>query len=103
MFPWFFAAVQVLFLVLVIAAVLASDPGTAAAIGHQAARSCLHGAWLGRFPSLRACLAQHHVTLPAGQGVDPGLSAGPVAATWAVADVVLGLGYGLCRLARTRL
>jgi hypothetical protein len=57
-FPWFFLAVQILFLVLVIAA--------------------------------------------AGQDLDPGLSPGLVAIAWLVADVLLGLGCGLYRLARAR-
>ncbi len=42
------------------------------------------------------------MTLPDGQDLDPGLSAGLVAIAWVVADVFLGLGYGLHRLARSR-
>jgi hypothetical protein len=72
-FPWFFLAVQVLFLVLVIAAALTADHGTAEAISH-----------------------------PAGQDLDPGLSPGLVAIAWVVADACLILGYGLYRLARSR-
>jgi hypothetical protein len=101
-FPWFFLAVQVLFLVLVIAAALASDHGTAEAVSHQVARTCLHGAWQGVFTSQRACLEHFHVALPQGQDLDPGLSPGLVAIAWLVADVLLGLGYGLYRLARAR-
>ena len=101
-FPWFFLAVQVLFLVLVIAAALASDHGTAEAVSHQVARACLQGAWQGAFTSQRACLEHFHVALPRGQDLDPGLSAGLVAIAWLVADVLLALGYGLCRLARAR-
>jgi hypothetical protein len=101
-FPWFFLAVQVLFLVLVIAAALASDHGTAEAVSHQVARSCLNGAWQGPFTSQRACLEHFHVALPQGQDLDPGLSPGLVAIAWLVADVLLGLGYGLYCLARAR-
>ena len=101
-FAWFFGAVQVLFLILVIAAALAADHGTAEAVSHQVARTCLNGAWRGLFPSQRACLEHFHVALPAGQEVDPGLSPGLVAIAWAVADACLGLGYGLYRLARRR-
>jgi hypothetical protein len=100
--PWFFLAVQVLFLILVIAAALAADHGTAEAVSHQVARACLNGAWQGRFPSQRACLEHFHVALPAGQDVDPGLSPGLVAIAWVAADACLGLGYGLGRLARRR-
>jgi hypothetical protein len=101
-FPGFFLAVQVLFLVLVIAAALAADHGTAEAISHQVARTCLNGAWRGAFASQRACLASFHVTVPAGQDLDPGLSPGLVAIAWVVADACLVLGYGLYRLARAR-
>ena len=101
-FPWFFLAVQVLFLILVIAAALASDHGTAEAVSHQVARACLNGAWQGTFASQRACLEHFNVALPQGQDLDPGLSPGLVAIAWLVADVLLALGYGLCRLARAR-
>jgi hypothetical protein len=101
-FPWFFGAVQVLFLILVIAAALAADHGTAEAVSRQVARACLDGAWRGLFASQRACLEHFHVALPAGQELDPGLSPGLVAIAWAVADACLGLGYSLCRLARSR-
>jgi hypothetical protein len=101
-FPWFFLAVQVLFLILVIAAALAADHGTAEAVSHQVARTCLNGAWQGVFTSQRACLEHFHVAVPAGQDLDPGLSPGLVALAWAVADACLGLGYGLDRLARRR-
>ena len=101
-FAWFFGAVQVLFLILVIAAALAADHGTAEAVSHQVARTCLNGAWRGQFASQRACLEHFHVALPAGQEVDPGLGPGLVAIAWAVADACLGLGYGLDRLARRR-
>ena len=101
-FPWFFLAVQVLFGILVIAAALAADHGTAEAVSHQVARTCLSGAWQGAFPSQRACLEHFHVALPAGQDLDPGLSPGLVAIAWAVADACLLLGYGLYRLARSR-
>jgi hypothetical protein len=101
-FPWFFLAVQVLFLILVIAAALAADHGTAEAVTHQVARTCLNGAWRGGFTSQRACLEHFHVALPDGQDLDPGLSPGLVAIAWIVADACLGLGYGLYRLARSR-
>jgi hypothetical protein len=101
-FPWFFLAVQVLFLILVIAAALASDHGTAEAVSRQVARTCLNGAWQGAFTSQRACLQHFHVALPHGQDLDPGLSPGLVAIAWLVADVLLGVGYGLYRLARGR-
>jgi hypothetical protein len=100
--PWFFLAVQVLFLILVIAAALAADHGTAEAVSHQVARTCLSGAWQGAFTSQRACLEHFHVAVPAGQDLDPGLSPGLVALAWVVADACLGLGYGLDRLARRR-
>jgi hypothetical protein len=101
-FPWFFLAVQVLFLILVIAAALAADHGTAEAVSPQVARACLNGAWRGLFTSQRACLEHFHVALPAGQDLDPGLGPGLVAIAWVVADGCLGLGYGLCRLTRSR-
>lgn len=101
-FGWFFLAVQVLFLILVVAAALAADHGTAEAVSRQVARACLNGAWRGLFTSQRACLEHFDVALPAGQDLDPGLGPGLVAIAWVVADACLGLGYGLCRLTRSR-
>ena len=102
-FPWFFLlAVQVLFLILVLAAALAADHGTAEAVSHHVARACLDGAWQGLFTSQRSCLEHFHVAVPAGQDLDPGLSPRLVALAWVVADACLGLGYGLYRLARSR-
>lgn len=77
-FPWIFLAVQALFVIWVIAGI---------ASGHHAAASC-HDQYLTH--------AQCASAANAGTAIGVGL----VVVFWAVVDVILGVSYGVWRLAR---
>lgn len=77
-FPWVFLAVQVLFVIWVIAGV---------ASGHGAAANC-HDQYLTH----AQCASASEAGTAAGVGL--------VVLLWAVADVILGICYGVWRLAR---
>ena len=78
MFVWVFLAIQVLFVIWVIAG---------AASGHSAAVNC-HDQYLTR--------SQCASATEAGAAIGVGL----IVVFWAVVDVILGVSYGVWRLAR---
>jgi hypothetical protein len=96
-FLWSFIAVQVLFAAWLIAH-FASSAGTSAA--HDIAQHCAHGTWHGLFGSYGEC-ARYVRNLDSAGGIG-NVGAGLIVGLWLAADVILGLGYGICRLATRR-
>lgn len=89
-FLWVFLAVQVLFLIWVIAgAVTASGNDGAAAAAYCHAHP-------DAYLSYADCVSLYGGGSKVGAAVGVGL----VIALWAVADIILGIGYGVYRLAR---
>ena len=89
-FMWAFIAIQVLFLVLLIAAIAGSSHDPQAA--HTVAQVCGHGRWQGLYDSHAQCVRQYgqdlHNAYDAGRGIGAMLFIG----LWVATDVILGIG-----------
>lgn len=88
-FPWVFLAVQVLFVLLVI---LQASGGTD--IHAQAVAYC--HAHPDPYLPFSQCVSDYGTGSKAGTAIGAGL----LVVLWAVADVILGISYGVWRLAR---
>jgi hypothetical protein len=98
-FWWVFLAVQVLFIVWLIAG-LASSAGTPAA--HDIAVHCAHGTWHGLFGSYAECAARVRTLDGSAGGIAMAIGPALIVGLWVAADVILGIGYRLCQLATRR-
>jgi hypothetical protein len=96
-FLWFFLALQVVFIIWLIAA---GHTGTAPTHA-DLANVCYGGKWYPLFKSQADCVAHGGYALQ--QAGDVGKSLGIVAiiGTWVALDVILGIIYGVYRLARS--
>jgi len=88
-FLWVFLAIQVLFVIWVIAG--AASGGSS----HSDAAAYCH-AHPGQFLSFSQCVSDYG----GGAKVGAAIGAGLVVLLWAVADVILGVSYGVWKLAR---
>ena len=95
-FLWVFLAIQVLFLILVIAGA-ASGTGSNTT---QVASACFHGAWSPLFASQADCVKHYGVALNDAANTGKGIGVFVVVVVWIVVDFLLGLVYGIYRLAR---
>lgn len=96
-FLWFFLAVQVLFLVWIIAGTASASHGASAAA--EAAKYCANGGWQGLFSSQADCDKHYAVALNDAGNIGTGIGIALVVIVWMVTDFFLGLGYGIYRLA----
>jgi hypothetical protein len=97
-FWWVFLAIQVLFLVFVISAIATHHP----AVAHDVAKSCDNGHWRGLFSSHADCVKHYAVALHDAQNVGAGIGTGLVVGAWVIVDFLLGITYGIYRLAAKR-
>lgn len=99
-FWWVFLGVQVLFVVWLIAG-LASKPG-GTSVAAQTAAACANGGWQGLFTSHADCMKHYAVGLSDASDTGKGLGAALIVVLWFVVDVMLGVGYGVYKLATRR-
>jgi hypothetical protein len=99
-FLWIFLAVQVLFIVWIVAG-LASHPA-GPSVAQQAAQQCANGGWEGLFKSQADCDQHYAVALNDAGNVGKGIGAALIVVFWVVTDFFLGLGYLVYKLASRR-
>lgn len=96
-FLWIFAAVQVLFIIWIVAGAASGTPGPSAAA--QAAQQCAHGGWQGLFTSQHDCQVHYANGLNDAAAAGKGIGVALIVVFWVVVDFFLGVGYGVYRLA----
>lgn len=99
-FLWVFLAIQVIFIIWIIAGVASSPAGPSAAA--QAAQQCAHGGWVGLFKSQADCQVHYAHALNDAGAAGKGIGVALIIIVWVVVDFFLGLSYGIYRLASHR-
>jgi hypothetical protein len=95
-FLWVFLAIQVIFLIWVIAGSTEQTGPTAA----QIASLCGKGQWQGLFTSYHDCVVHGANGLTAAGDIGKTIGLGLVIGLWVAVDVILGISYAIYRLAR---
>jgi hypothetical protein len=100
MFLWVFLGIQALFIAWIIAGVANKPAGTP--IAQQVAQQCGNGGWQGLFKSYADCTKHYAVALNDAADTDTGKGIGValIVAVWVVVDIILGISYGIYKLAR---
>jgi hypothetical protein len=98
-FLWVFLAIQVLLLIWIIAG--AASTGHTEPSAAQMAQYCGHGpnSVLALYKSKADCMAHYSRVLSDAAGTGRGLGIALVVAMWFVVDVILGISYGVYKLA----
>ena len=94
-FLWVFLAIQALFLIWVIAGAASKNPSTSAQIAQQ----CYHHAWFPLFKSQADCVTHFGGALNTAGDAGKAIGVGLIIVFWMVVDVILGVSYGVYRLA----
>ena len=96
-FLWVFLAIQVIFIIWIVAGVASKGSGPSAAA--QAAQQCANGGWQGLFKSQADCGKHYGVALNDAADTGKGLGVALIVIMWVVVDFLLGVGYGIYKLA----
>lgn len=99
-FMWVFLAIQVLFIIWIIAGVASHPAGPSAA--QQAAQQCANGGWQGLFKSQADCQQHYAVALNDASNAGKGIGVALIVVFWCVVDFLTGVTYLIVRLARRR-
>jgi hypothetical protein len=99
-FLWVFLAIQVLFVIWIIAGLASKPSGPTAA--QQAAQYCSNGGWSPLFKSYSDCVQHYGGALNDAANTGKGIGVALIIALWVAVDVILGIGYGVYRLATRR-
>jgi ABC-type phosphate transport system permease subunit len=97
-FLWVFLAIQTIFLIWLITGL--ASKGSGPSVASQTASACSNGGWQGLFKSHADCMKHYAVGLQDAGNVGKGLGAAIIIVFWMVVDVILGIGYGVYKLAR---
>lgn len=96
-FIWVFLAIQVLFIVWIVAGT-ASTSNSGADAHNQAVSYCRTN-WQGLYSSDANCVTSYGNTLNAASDAGKGIGIGLVIGLWVATDLILGVSYGVYRLA----
>jgi hypothetical protein len=96
-FLWVFLAIQVIFVIWLIAGI-ATKPG-GQSVAQQVAQACGHGGWSPLFKSHADCVKHYAVALNVATDTGKGIGVAIVVLIWVVVDFFLGVGYGVYKLA----
>jgi hypothetical protein len=99
-FLWVFLAIQVIFIIWIIAGAASNPAGPTTA--QQAAQQCAGGGWQGLFKSQADCQVHYAHALNEASAAGKGIGVALIVVVWIVVDFFLGLGYGIYRLASRR-
>jgi len=95
-FLWVFLALQVGFIIWVIAASAGSTGPSSA----QIAQFCGHGGWQGVFSSNADCVKHGAVGLADAGNIGKGIAVSLIVIIWVIVDFLLAVTYGIYRLAK---
>lgn len=95
-FLWVFLAIQALFVIWIIAAVATVHTGPTQA---QLAQACYDHNWYPLFKSQADCVQHYGGALNAAGTAGKAIGVGLIVVFWMVVDVILGVSYGVYRLA----
>jgi hypothetical protein len=98
---WIFLAIQVIFLIWVIAGAH-TGAGNGAQAHAQALSYCGSGGWQPLYTSYADCVTHYGNALSDAGNAGTAIGVGLVIALWAIADIILGISYGVYRLATRR-
>jgi hypothetical protein len=92
-----FLAVQALFVIWLVIGLATTHTGPTQA---QLAQGCYHHNWWPLFKSQADCVQHYGGALTDAGNAGKAIGAGLIVALWVAVDVVLGISYGVWRLAR---
>jgi hypothetical protein len=95
-FMWVFLVIQVIFLVWIIAGVATAHTGPTHA---QLVQGCYNHNWYPLFKSQADCVKHYGGALNTAGEAGTAIGVGLVIALWVAVDVILGISYGIYRLA----
>jgi hypothetical protein len=95
-FRWVFLAIQVIFIIWIIAG-LASN-GSGPTVAQQVAQQCGNGGWQGLFKSYGDCTVHYGHALNDATDTGKGLGVALVIVAWCVVDFLVGGTYAIWRL-----
>jgi hypothetical protein len=95
---WVFLVIQAIFLIWLITGL--ASKGSGPSVASQTASACSNGGWQGLFKSQADCMKHYAVALHDASDVGKGAGAAIIILFWMVVDVILGVGYGVYKLAR---
>jgi hypothetical protein len=95
-FMWIFLAVQAIFVIWLITGIVTVHTGPSAA---DLASGCYHHNWWPLFKSQQDCIVHYGGALRGAGNLGKGLGIAAVILFWMVVDVILGISYGVYRLA----
>ena len=97
-FLWIFLAIQALFVVWIIAGSASSGPDT----GSQVAQMCAGHSWYPLYSSHADCIKSGGELLSGASDVGKGIGVAFIIVFWMIVDVILGVCYGVHKLATRR-
>lgn len=95
-FLWVFLGVQALFILWLVVGLATVHTGPTHA---QLVQGCYHHAWWPLYKSQADCITHYGRALNDAGTVGKGLGAAVIIVFWMVVDVILGISYGVYRLA----
>lgn len=95
-FMWVFFAVQALFILWLVVGLATVHTGPTTA---QLASACYHHHWWPLFKSQADCVTHYGGALTSAGNLGKGIGAALIIVLWMVVDVILGVSYGVYRLA----
>jgi Protein of unknown function (DUF2510) len=95
-FMWVFLAVQALFVLWLVVGLATTHTGATPA---QIAQLCGKGQWQGLFQSYHDCVVHGGHGLQEAGNLGKGIGIALIIVLWAVVDIILGITYGVYRLA----
>ena len=98
-FLWVFLAIQVLFVIWLVTGLATTHTGPTAA---QLAQGCYNRNWYPLFKSQADCVTHYGGALTDAGNAGKAIGAGIIVALWVAVDVILGVSYGVYRLAARR-
>lgn len=96
-FLWVFLGIQALFVIWIITAVATVHTGPTQA---QLVQGCYNGHWYPLFKSQADCVKHYGGALNDAGTAGKAIGVGLIIAFWVAVDVILGISYGIYRLAR---
>lgn len=97
-FMWVFIAIQVLFVIWIVAGLASHPAGPSSAT--QAAQQCANGGWQGLFKSQADCQVHYAHALNDAADTGKGLGVALIVVFWCVVDFLTGITWLIIRLSR---